>query len=61
MKADSGTGGIANFIRFGNPLVPFATRLSVAQLPPGSYRLEVRAADPASNVTATRTADFQLN
>ena len=44
VKLDSGVAAIANYMRPGNPVVPFATRIPVTQLPPGSYRLEVRAA-----------------
>jgi hypothetical protein len=53
--------GIGGYVRPGNPLVPFATRLQVGQLPAGSYRLEVRAGMAGREEIVTRTADFELN
>jgi hypothetical protein len=32
----------------------------VAQLSPGSYRLELKGVDSAGNVTPARTADFEV-
>jgi hypothetical protein len=32
----------------------------VGELPPGSYRLELKAMDTAGNVTPSRTADFEV-
>ena len=52
---------LENFVHPGNPVVPFGTHLPAAQLPAGSYRLEVRAVIPASQETATRTIDFEVN
>jgi hypothetical protein len=60
VKLDSGVGSVASFVRPGNPLVPFATRLAVAELPAGSYRLEVRAANPSVQDAVARTVDFEL-
>jgi len=61
VKMDTGLNGVASYVHPGNPVVPFATRLSVAQLPTGSYRLEVIAAVPASQQAVTRSIDFELN
>ena len=52
--ASGGAGGAAN------PVVPFATRLPITNLPAGSYRLEVRGVVPSSPVMATRVADFDV-
>jgi VWFA-related protein len=60
IRADSGVAGISSYIRPGNPLIPFATRLSLDQLPAGEYRLEVRAGMRQDTMTAARTMDFQL-
>ena len=60
VKVDTGLNSIAGYVHNGNPVIPFATRLPVAQLPAGVYRLEVRAM--TSNQDAVvRTADFELN
>ena len=61
VKGDSGVGSIAGFVRPGNPSLPVATRIQVDQLQAGSYRLEVRAADPAVQGSAAKTVDFDLN
>ncbi len=61
VRADSGMAGIASYLRPGDSVVPFATRLPVARLPAGQYRLELRAAIPASRQTVTRTIEFRLN
>ena len=44
----------------GSPLVPVGLKLPVGNLPPGSYRLELKALDTAGNVTPPRTADFEV-
>lgn len=60
IRADSGVAGISSYIRPGNPLIPFATHLSLDQLPAGEYRLEVRAGMRQDTMTAARAIDFQL-
>jgi VWFA-related protein len=57
-KLESG-GGAAD-AKPGNALVPLGLRLPVDTLPPGSYRLELKAVDSAGNVSQTRTADFEV-
>ena len=57
-KIDS--GGPAADTKPGNALVPLGLRLPVADLPPGSYRLELKAVDSAGNVSQPRTADFEV-
>jgi VWFA-related protein len=57
-KIDS--GGPAADAKPGSALVPLGLRLPVADLPPGSYRLEVKAVDSAGNTSQPRTADFEV-
>jgi len=57
-KVDS--GGAASDSKAGSPLVPVGLKLPVGDLPPGSYRLELKAIDTAGNVTPARTADFEV-
>jgi len=54
------TGGAAADAKPGSPLVPLGLVLPVGELPPGSYRLELRAVDSAGNTTQPRTADFDV-
>ena len=58
VKLDTGAASIASYVRHGSDTVPFATALPVAQLSPGSYRLELKAArGPA---TVMRAIDFEI-
>ncbi len=57
-KIDS--GGMAADAKAGSPLVPLGLKLPVADLAPGSYRLELKAVDSAGNVSQPRTADFEV-
>jgi len=62
VKGCSPMVSLAGLVHPGDPVVPFATRLSaLAQLPAGPYRLEVRAAVPSTPAQATRAIDFDLN
>jgi VWFA-related protein len=54
------TASAAADAKAGSPLVPVGLRLPVGELPPGSYRLELKAMDTAGNVTPSRTADFEV-
>ena len=54
------TASLAADAKAGNPLVPVGLKLPVGDLPPGSYRLELKAVDGAGNVTPSRTADFEV-
>jgi hypothetical protein len=55
VRQDTGMAGVASYIRPGNPMVPFATRLAVSQLPAGQYRLEVWPdTPPASRLSRGR-------
>jgi hypothetical protein len=44
----------------GNPVVPVGFKIPVAQLPPGSYRAELKATDSAGHVSPLRTVDFEV-
>ena len=54
------TGGAADDAKAGSALVPLGLRMPVDELPPGSYRLELKGVDSAGNVTQPRTADFEV-
>ena len=44
-KLNSGMVEVTNYIRKGNPTVPIALKVPLDQLQPGTYRLELTAAD----------------
>jgi DNA-binding helix-hairpin-helix protein with protein kinase domain len=54
------TKAAASDAKAGNALVPLGLKLPVDMLPPGSYRLELKAVDSAGNTTQPRTADFEV-
>ncbi len=54
------TRSLAADAKAGSPLVPVGLKLPVSDLPPGSYRLELKALDTAGNVALARTADFEV-
>ena len=60
-RAETGMASIGSYVRPGNPVVPFATRLQLEQLPAGSYVLEVRAGIAGSQEIVARTIDFALS
>jgi hypothetical protein len=45
----------------GNPVIPVALKLPVEHLPPGDYRLEVRAGDGKGSLSLLRRTNFTLN
>jgi hypothetical protein len=51
---------VGDFLRPGSSVIPVALDVPVHLLAAGSYRLEVKATDPASSVVALRTADFEV-
>lgn len=59
-KMDFGVTDTASSIQAGSPVVPLGLKLPVAQLGPGSYKLELRAVDSANNETSFRTTDFDV-
>jgi len=59
-KIDVGVTDTKDQIKAGNPTVPIGVRLPLDQLPPGSYRVDLRAEDSVGNKTGFHTADFEL-
>jgi len=59
-KYTSGEAGLREYIRFGSPVIPFATRIRSEILKPGSYRLEMTVHDTAAPDYVVRTADFDI-
>ncbi|MGA3190567.1 MAG: hypothetical protein ABSF22_25970, partial [Bryobacteraceae bacterium] len=58
-KSDSGGFRIPVPEKGGNPAIPFAAKIPVATLDPGSYKVEVVAVDSANN-KFSRTANFEV-
>jgi VWFA-related protein len=56
---DSGNVAVDNFVRAGNPVVATGLRLPVGNLPPGPYKVEIKAQD-ATGAWASRTAEFEV-
>jgi hypothetical protein len=58
-KLDSGMVEVSNFIRKGNPTVPFALKVPVDKLDAGAYKLEVTVADSAGK-SVKKTASLTI-
>jgi VWFA-related protein len=56
---DLGVVPVDNFVRAGDPKVATGLKLPVGVLPPGAYKLEIKAQDSTGN-WAIRTADFEV-
>jgi len=56
---DSGTVPVDNFVRAGSSIVAAGLKLPVANLPPGPYKVEIKAQD-STGTWALRTADFEV-
>jgi hypothetical protein len=52
--------GAAPEVKAGNPVVAVGLKLPLETLPPGAYRLELRATDSRGNAAPARSADFQV-
>ena len=59
-KLDVGVTDTKELIKPGNPLVPVALRLPLDTLPPGSYRVDLRAGDTLNHTTDFRSAEFEV-
>ena len=59
LKQDSGNVLVDNFVHAGSPVVPTGLLLPTEKLPPGSYRVELKAIDSTGSF-AIRTADFEI-
>jgi hypothetical protein len=49
-----------NYIEKGNPVIPFAFKVKVEELKPGSYRLMMQAVDALNNHAPDRFVDFDI-
>jgi hypothetical protein len=58
-RSDSGVMRLDVSGSAGSPVIPMALKMPVQSLPPGSYVLELTAADTANRI-AKRTADFEM-
>jgi hypothetical protein len=56
------TGGVplSDFIKKGNPVVPYELRVEVHDLQPGNYRLFLFAVDPDGHRAPERSVDFTV-
>jgi hypothetical protein len=52
--------GVAGFEQHGNPVVPVASEIPIANLPKGEYRLEIQASDAAGDNTTWKMTDFTI-
>ena len=52
--------GAAPQVNTGNPMVPLGLKIPLETLPPGAYRLELKATDSTGNATRARGADFEV-
>jgi len=57
---DVGVTDTKDLIKPGNPLVPIGLKLPVSTLPPGSYRVDIRAQDSIGHSTTFQTTDFEV-
>ena len=53
-------GGAVPDVKAGNSKVPLGLKIPMDALPPGKYRLELKASDSSGNASEARTADFQV-
>jgi hypothetical protein len=56
---DTGTVPVDNFVRAGSSTVAAGLKLPVGSLPPGPYKLEIKAQD-STGTWALRTTDFEV-
>ena len=59
-KLDVGFTDTKDSIKAGNPTVPVGLKLPLDTLPPGTYRVDLRAQDSVGNTTDFHTAEFEL-
>ncbi len=60
-KLDVGVMDTKDLIKPGNPTVPMAVKLPLDTLPPGTYRVDLRAEDSDHRSTNFRIAEFELD
>lgn len=59
-KEDTGLMNMQKFVQAGNPVIPVALRLPLANLAPGAYRAELKAQDSAGHISAVRITEFNV-
>jgi hypothetical protein len=59
-KLDVGLRDTKELMKPGNPVVPVGLKLPLDTLPPGRYRVDLRAQDSAGNSTGFQSAEFEL-
>jgi len=59
-KLDVGVRDTKELMKPGNPVVPVGLKLPLDTLPPGRYRVDLRAQDSAGNSTGFQSAEFEL-
>jgi hypothetical protein len=50
----------APYVKVGSPIIPIGRQIEIKNLPKGSYRLEVQAADSRGKTTAWRAVNFTV-
>lgn len=60
IKTDTGLRPADSFVQEGKQVVPIAEEVAIAELPPGSYTLQIQASDSAGNKTEWREAAFTV-
>ena len=58
VKSDTGFKPADEFLNPGKAVIPISQKISVDELAPGNYQIQVRAKDSAGTVTDWRTASF---
>jgi hypothetical protein len=59
-KLDVGFNDMKELMKPGNPVVPVGLKLPLDTLPPGTYRVDLRAQDSAAIWTDFQGAEFEL-
>jgi hypothetical protein len=60
VKSDPQPISAMSYAKPGNPVIPIGRGIDIKDLPTGSYRLDVRAADSTGNSTAWRSVNFTV-
>lgn len=50
----------AQYIKRKDPVIPIGRGIDISKLPLGSYRLEIRATDPAGRATPWKSGTFDV-
>jgi hypothetical protein len=60
LRADSQPISATPYMKAGSSIIPVGRGMGISKLPPGSYRLDVQAADSTGKSTAWRSANFTV-